>query len=182
MTTRLTLDDYFPLVYAELKRIASRQLHAKPAGNTLQTTTLVHEAYLKLRNERSVNLENRAQFFAIAAQAMRRILLDHARSRVRQKRGGGWRRISFDESAGIVASQASELIAIDEALIRLQAMDSRAANVVELRFFGGLSVEQTAEVLGISAATVKRESSIAKAWLSRELLRPKHDTGAMAED
>lgn len=166
---RAAVDELMPLVYRELKRIAGAQSGRERAGHTLQATALVHEAYLKLVDQRGVAWQNRAHFFGVSAQAMRRILLDYAKSRGRLKRGGDVRRTSFDEALIVAEDRASDLLVIDEALTRLEQLDPRQAKVVELRFFGGLSVEETAEVLGVSAPTVKREWAMAKAWLHREL-------------
>jgi RNA polymerase sigma factor (TIGR02999 family) len=163
------MDALTPLVYKELKRIAGGQLRNERPGHTLQATALVHEAYLKLVDQRETSWQNRAQFFAVAARVMRRILLDYAKSRKRDKRGGGAARATFDEALVVGADRSSDLIEIDEALSRLEKLDVRQAKVVELRFFGGLSVEETAEAMGISAPTVKREWSMARAWLHREL-------------
>jgi len=158
-----------PLIYAELKRIAGGQLRKERPGHTLQATALVHEAYLKLVDQRGVTWQSRAHFFGVAATVMRRILLDYAKSRNRFKRGGGVQRISFDEDLVATAERASELIQIDEALTRLERLDPRQAKVVEMRFFGGLSVEETSVALGVSEPTVKREWAMAKAWLHREI-------------
>jgi RNA polymerase sigma-70 factor (ECF subfamily) len=163
------MDALMPLVYKELKRIAGGQLRNERPGHTLQATALVHEAYLKLVDQRETSWQNRAQFFAVAAQAMRRILLDYAKSRKRDKRGGGVAHATLDEALLVGADRSSDLIEIDEALTRLEALDVRQAKVVELRFFGGLSVDETAEAMGISAPTVKREWAMARAWLHREL-------------
>jgi RNA polymerase sigma factor (TIGR02999 family) len=138
-------------------------------GHTLQTTALVNEAYLKLINQKHVQWKNRAHFFALSAKLMRRILVDHARNRKYEKRGGDARKISFDEALFISAGKSGDLVALDEALERLTAIDLRKGKVVELRFFGGLSVDETAEALEISAVTVMREWSMAKAWLYNSL-------------
>ena len=166
---RAAVDGLTPLVYRELKRIAGGQLRNERAGHILQATALVHEAYLKLVDQRDVSWQNRAHFFGVAAQAMRRILMDYAKLKVRDKRGGGMRQTTLDEGLIVSADRASELVEIDQALTRLEQFDARQAKVVELRFFGGLSVQETAEALGISAPTVKREWAMAKAWLYREL-------------
>jgi len=166
---RAAVDELTPLVYKELKRIAGGQLRNERPGHTLQATALVHEAYLKLVDQRDVSWQNRAHFFGVAAQVMRRILMDYARGRIRDKRGGGLNRTTLDEALVVSADRASDLVAIDEALSRLEALDARQAKIVELRFFGGLSVEETAEAMGISTPTVKREWAMAKAWLYREL-------------
>lgn len=166
---RAVVDELTPLVYRELKRIAGGQLRNERPGHTLQATALVHEAYLKLVDQRDVSWQNRAHFFGVAAQAMRRILMDYAKSKVRDKRGGGMHQTTLDEGLVVSADRASNLVVIDEALTRLEQLDPRQAKVVELRFFGGLSVEETAEAMGISAPTVKREWAMARAWLYREL-------------
>jgi RNA polymerase sigma factor (TIGR02999 family) len=162
-------DELIGLIYAELKRLAGGQLRRERPGHTLQATALVHEAYLKLVDQRDVNWKNRAHFFGVASQVMRRILLDYAKSQRRAKRGGDAQRISLDEALLVSDDRAAELIQIDEALTRLGAFDPRQAKVVEMRFFGGLSVEETSEALGVSAPTVKREWAMARAWLHREL-------------
>ena len=166
---RAVVDELTPMVYQELKRIAGAQLRNERPGHTLQATALVHEAYIKLIDQRDVSWQNRAHFFGIAAQMMRRILLDYAKSKLRAKRGGGAHKTSLDEALVVAEDRASDLVRIDEALTRLEALDARQAKVVELRFFGGLTVEEAAEALGISAPTVKREWAMAKAWLHREL-------------
>ena len=163
------LERLLPLVYRELRRQAAGYLRKERAGHTLQPTALVHEAYLRLIDQRDVRWENRAHFFGIAAQAMRRILVDHARGRRRVKRGGADQRVTLTEGALVVEQRSVDVLDLDAALERLAALDPRQARVVELRYFGGLSVEETAEVLDISPATVKREWSMAKAWLSAEL-------------
>jgi RNA polymerase sigma-70 factor, ECF subfamily len=163
------LDELMPLVYQELRRMAKRYMSSQPSGHTLQTTALIHEAYLKLADNREKNWQNRAHFFAVAGQAMRHILVDHARSHKAEKRGGERQFISLEEVAVISTERAAEVVALDEALQNLTNIDERKARVVELRYFGGLSVEETAEVLKISANTVKRDWSFAKMWLLREL-------------
>jgi len=163
------LDRLVPIVYEELRRQASRYLRRERAGHTLQTTALIHEAYLRLVDQRNVHWQNRAHFFGIAAQLMRRILVDHARTRKRAKRGGSNIRVSLDEATALATSRELDIVALDEALERLGEIDSQQSRIVELRFFSGLNVEETAEVLKISPATVKREWRIAKAWLHREI-------------
>jgi RNA polymerase sigma factor (TIGR02999 family) len=163
------LDKLMPLVYDELRRQAARYLRREQAGHTLQTTALIHEAYVRLVDQRNVQWQNRAHFFGIAAQMMRRILVDHARTKKRAKRGGSDVRISIDDATVAVKGQDLDVVALDEALDRLARIDEQQSRVVELRFFSGLSVEETAEVMGISPATVKRDWSMAKAWLHREL-------------
>jgi len=166
---RQAVDELTPLVYNELKRIAGGQLRSERPGHTLQATALVHEAYLKLVDQRDTSWQNRAHFFGVAAQVMRRILLDYAKGRRREKRGGGIAAATLDEALVVGDDRTSDLIEIDEVLTRLEKLDERQAKVVELRFFGGLSVEETAEAMGISEPTVKREWAMARAWLHREL-------------
>jgi len=158
-----------PLVYDQLRRLADGYMRRERTGHTLQTTALVHEAYLKLLGQRSVDWQNRAHFFGIAAQVMRRVLIDHARSHVRDKRGGGRGAIPLDEALVFSPERSSEFLELNEALERLTQLDARQAQIVEMRFFGGLTVEETAEVLGISPKTVKRDWTVAKAWLHGEL-------------
>jgi RNA polymerase sigma-70 factor, ECF subfamily len=162
-------DELVTAVYDELRRQASRYLRHESPGHTLQTTDLIHEAYLRLVDQKNPHWQNRAQFFGIAAQVMRRILVDHARARHRAKRGGRNIRISLDEEVAGGTSNDVELIDIDEALNRLAEIDVQQSKIVELRFFGGLNVEETSQVLGISPRTVKRSWRFAKAWLRREL-------------
>lgn len=163
------LDRLMPLVYEELRRIAKRHmLHQRP-GHTLQTTALTNEVYLRLVDAKKVNWQDRAHFFAICANTMRRILVDFARSWGSQKRGGGERPLSLEESLDVAGGPRSDLLAVNDALTRLAAHDPRKSQVVELRFFGGLSVEETAEALKISPETVMRDWRMAKAWLYREL-------------
>jgi len=159
-----------PLVYHELHRQASRYLRKERSNHTLQTTALIHETYLKLLGSDQIQWQNRNHFFAIASTAMRRILVDHARERHREKRGGIAENLPLDEALQISANEKSvDLIALDEALKRLAKLDERQAKVVELRYFSGLSNDETAEVLGISNATVRLDWSLAKAWLKQEL-------------
>jgi RNA polymerase sigma factor (TIGR02999 family) len=160
-----------PAVYDELRRIARRHLRRESPERTLQTTALVHEAYLKLIDQTRINWQNRAQFFGVAATMMRRILVDHARKRVRDKRGGKAVKISLDDGAVDVSDErAAALVALDEALERLAAEDPQKARLVELRYFGGLSIEETAEVLGVGTATVVRHWRAVKAWLFKEIV------------
>jgi RNA polymerase sigma factor (TIGR02999 family) len=169
---REALDQLMPLVYQELHRMASRYMTGERAGHTLQSTALVHEAYVRLVDQRLADWQNRAQFFGLAAQAMRRILVDHARSRGRAKRGSGEPRAAMDAIDAVAAPDSVDVedaVAIDVALNKLQAIDPGQAEIVELRFFGGLTVEETAEVLSLSPRTVKREWALARAWLHREL-------------
>lgn len=170
-------DSLVRLVYAELRRQAQLALHREEVGHTLQPTALVHEAWLRLGIQHGARWESRSQFFAIAAQMMRRVLLDHARTRLAQKRGAGGGRVSLGDVADApalhlgdgAALDAVDLIALDDALTRLAAMDPQKARLVDLRFFGGLSIPEAAAVLGISQATVGREWAIARMWLRREL-------------
>ena len=163
------LEELMPLVYEELRRMAKRYMSSQPSGHTLQTTALIHEAYLKLAEGREKHWQNRAHFFAVAARAMRHILVDHARQRKSEKRGGGAEIISLENIAVISNERAAEVVALDEALENLFALEERKGRVVELRYFGGLSVEETAEVLKISPETVMRDWRFAKTWLLREL-------------
>ena len=164
-----SLDKLLPLVYDELRRLAASYLRRERPDHTLQPTALVHEAYFRLIDQREVSWQNRAHFFGIAAQMMRRILVDHARSHLYAKRGGGAQKLSLDEAIGLPDQKEVELTALDEALNKLQAIDPRQSRIIELRYFGGLSIEATAEVLRISPATVKREWSMARAWLHRQI-------------
>jgi len=160
-----------PLMYDELRRQARRYLRRERANHTLQTTALIHEAYLKLIDQRAVQWQNRAHFFGIAAQAMRRILVDYARTKNREKRGGAASDLPLEEAILIeTPGQRLDLFALDEALTRLAAIDEQQARVVELKYFAGLSIEETAESLGVSPATVKRDWQMAKAWLRHELM------------
>jgi RNA polymerase sigma-70 factor, ECF subfamily len=169
---RAALDELTPLVYEKLRRIARGYMTRAHTGQTLQTTALVHEAYLKLLDATKVNWQDRAHFFAASAQIMRRILVDMARARGSLKRGGNMPHINLDEISEVSSGRKNEMVAIDEALNVLAEVDSRKAQVIELRFFGGLSVEETAEVLKISPQTVMRDWRLAKAFLKRELSRP----------
>lgn len=167
------LDQLLPVLYAELRSMADRSLRKERSGHTLQATALVNEAYLRIVNQDRIRWQNRAQFFGVASEMMRRILVDHARRRQAAKRDGGVRitledGISSRQGAGS-ATREVNLIALDEALTRLQQLDERQARIVEMRYFAGLKVEETAEVLGLSARTVKREWQMARAWLKREL-------------
>ena len=164
-------DRLFPLVYADLKRMARRYLRKEASGHTLQTTALVNEAYLRLVDQQRVGWQNRTHFYAIAATVMRRILVDHARRHARLRRGGGTGTISLEEVATLTDERASELIALDEALRNLAEVDLRRSQVVEMRFFGGLSNAEIAEVLKVAPNTVIRDWNMARAWLYRELNR-----------
>jgi RNA polymerase sigma factor (TIGR02999 family) len=158
-----------PVVYDELRRLARHHMNREAANRTLQTTALIHEAYLKLVDQKRVRWQNRAHFFAVSAQLMRRILVDMARTRHAQRRGGMARKLSLDEAPDISQTPAWEVVAVDDALNELAVLDERKSRVVELRFFGGLNVDETAEVLKISPATVMREWKRAQAWLYCEI-------------
>lgn len=163
------LERMMPIVYNELHRLAHRYMNRERAGHTLQTSALVNEAYMRLVDQRSVKWHNRAHFFAVAARMMRRILVDHARGRRYAKRGAGAVHVSIDHAELASNEPAAEVVALDEALARLETIDHQQGRVVELRFFGGLTINETAEALGISVDMVKREWSTAKAWLYREM-------------
>jgi RNA polymerase sigma factor (TIGR02999 family) len=166
---RTALSQLLPVVYAELRRVATRQLRRERADHTLQPTALVHEAYIRLVDQRHVDWQDRAHFFGVAAQVMRRILVDHARRRDAVKRGDGVRCVSIDEARDVAASHEIPILALDHALDRLQQVDADLARIVELRAFGGLTIEQAAHVLSVSPSTAKRDWRTAKAWLNREL-------------
>jgi RNA polymerase sigma factor (TIGR02999 family) len=166
---KTALDKLFPLVERELHRLAHSYMRKEKSDHTLQTTALVNEAYLRLVDQKNTRWQNRAHFFGIAAQIMRRILMNYARDRQRMKRGGDAIQVSLSEVDLVSGTKASELLALDEALDRLSTIDERKARVVEFRYFGGLSVEETAEVLKVSSITVMRDWNMAKAWLAREL-------------
>lgn len=166
---KAALDKLIPLVYDELRRLARYYMRRERDGQTLQTTALVNEAYMRLVDQRAVRWQNRAHFFAIAARLMRRILVDRARKRGNSKRGGHVARVSLDHALSVSQARSADLVALDDALTALEAIDQRKGKVVELRFFGGLNIEETAEAMAISPATVHREWSMAKAWLYREL-------------
>lgn len=163
------LDRLMPVVYTELRQLAHRYMRRERPGHTMQTTALIHEAYLRLVDQNQVRWQHQAHFFGIAARLMRQILIEHARSRTRAKRGGGVGTISLDEAAIVSQARATELLALDDALERLATIDPRKSRVVELRFFGGLSVEEAAQVLNIAPNTVLRDWRMAKAWLRREI-------------
>lgn len=165
------LDQLVPLVHAELHRLARHYMGRENPGHTLQTSALINEAYLRLVDQQNVPWQNRAHFFAVSAQVMRHILIDHARRHAYAKRGGGARKVPFDEAVALNDKRADELVALDEALNILAAMDKRKSQIIELRFFGGLSIEETAEAMKISPITVTREWRSAKAWLRREMNR-----------
>ncbi len=159
-----------PLIYDELRRIAGAQMRRERAGHTLQATAVVHEAYMRLAGEREIQWQNRAHFFAIAARAMRQVLLDYARQRHAGKRGGeGAQKVEIDVGLLAGENRIEDIVALDQVVTRLSELDRQQGRIVELRFFAGLSVEETAEVMGISDTTVKREWRLAKAWLHREL-------------
>jgi len=163
------LDELYPLVYAELHRLARRYMSRERKGHTLQTTALINEAYVRLVDQRNVQWANRSHFFAISAQIMRRILIDHARRHAYAKRGGGARQVSLDETATVINSDLSEFLRLDEALKSLAEFDPRRSQVVELKYFGGLNNEEIAGVLKISKNTVIRDWNMARAWLHRQL-------------
>jgi RNA polymerase sigma factor (TIGR02999 family) len=165
------LDKLVPVVDRELRRLAHHYMRGERPDHTLQTTALVNEAFVRLVNRKSIQWQNRAHFFGIAAQLMRTILVDHARSHACAKRGGGAGRLELDEALAVSQQKASEVIALDDALKTLALIDPQQSRIVELRFFGGLTVEEAAEVLKVSPATIKREWSSAKAWLYRELAK-----------
>ncbi len=176
------LEKLTPIVYDELHRLASRYMKRERAGHSLQTTALVHEAYIRLIDYKRMEWQDRAHFFAVSAQLMRRILVEHAR-RNNLKRGGGIQHISLDDAAMVGGSRAADLVALDDAMNALALIDPRKAQVVEMRFFGGLKVEEIAEVLKVSEVTVMRDWSTAKAWLYRELTGGKADEpGTMETD
>jgi RNA polymerase sigma-70 factor, ECF subfamily len=166
---RTALDDMLPLVYEELRSLAAHYLRNERQGHTLQTTSLVHEAYLRLVDQRDVNWKNRAQFMGIAAEMMRRILVNHARDRARAKRGGKAQRVSLSLAADSSQQPDVDLIALDDALTQLSQLDQRKSRIVELKFFGGMTTEEIVEVLQISSATIEREWGLARAWLYRAI-------------
>lgn len=162
------LDQLLPLVYAELRRIAARQIRSERANHTLQPTALVHEVYLRLVDQRQVDWQNRAHFLGVTARIMRRILVDHARRHGAHKRGAGVQCVSIDDAKELVASEELPLLALDDALERLEKLDSDLSRIVELRAFGGMTIEEAAHVLKVSPSTAKRDWRTAKAWLHRE--------------
>ena len=166
---REVLDKLVPVVFEELRRQAARYLKRERPGHTLQTTALIHEAYIRLIDQKNVHWQNRAHFYAISAKLMRRILVDHARSRQAAKRGGSDIKLPLEEAMNASEGREVDLVALDEALERLAAIDPQQSRVVELKFFSGMSVEETAEVLGVSTRTVKRDWNVAKAWLRRQI-------------
>ncbi|TWT75877.1 RNA polymerase sigma factor [Posidoniimonas polymericola] len=163
------IDRLMPLVYDEMREIASRYMSRQPSGHTLRSTALVNEAYLKLCSGADANWQGRSHFFAAGAQAMRRILVDHARSKQRDKRGGGLQRVELDDDLLGREQKQEDILALNEAITKLQDLDPRQASIVELRFFGGMTVQQVAEALGVSKRTVELEWKMARAWLRREL-------------
>ena len=168
-------DQLMPVVYEELHRLARRYMRRESPGHTLQTSALVNEAFLRLVDQRNVHWQSRAHFFAIAAQMMRRILVDYARNRGSGKRGGGEPALSLDESLIVSEERSAEVVAVHEALEQLAKFDARKSQIVELRFFGGLSIDETAEVLGVSPGTIMADWTVAKAWLRREISPPAAD-------
>lgn len=162
-------DELMPLVYEELRRLAHQCMRRERPVHTLQTSALLHEAYLRLVDHKNIQWQDRAHFFGIAARLMRQVLVDYARTRRYAKRGGDIRRVSLDETMIVSKTRAAEVVALDEALKSLAEIDPRQSQIVELRFFGGLSIEETAEVLAVSPGTVMRDWTLAKAWLRREL-------------
>jgi RNA polymerase sigma factor (TIGR02999 family) len=180
---KAALDQLMPLVYKELRRLASGYLRKERRDHTLNSVALVNEAYLRLVDYSNLRWQDRAQFFGLAAQLMRRILIDHARSHHYAKRGGGARKVPLDEVVVLTEERAADIVALDDALTSLAAFDPRKSQVVELRFFGGLNIEETAEVLNISSMTVQREWRWAKAYLHREINKVSGDgAGTLAED
>jgi len=173
---RSAFDKLMPLVYDELHRLARRYMARERPEHTLQASVLVNEAYVRLIDQRNMRWQNRVQFFGIAATLMRRILVSYARSRHYSKRGGNARRISLDEALIVSEERSLEVVALDDALTALAVMDARKSQIVELRFFGGLSIEETAEVLGVSPGTVMRDWTLAKAWLRREITADKPES------
>lgn len=172
---RAALDRLKPLVHAELRRLAGHYLAGERHGHTLQATALVNEAYLRLVDSGARQWQNRAHFFGVAAQMMRQVLVDHARSRNYLKRGGGAQQVTFDEGLIVSDERAADIVALDDALLALDKLDERKSRIVELRFFGGLSIEETAEVLQVSPGTVMRDWTLAKAWLRREMSKGSED-------
>jgi len=160
-----------PMIYEEMRRLARHYMARERSSPTLETGAILNEAFLRLVHWKNARWQNRSHFYGLAAQMMRRVLVDHARSRRYSKRGGGMRPVSLDEAIVVTPERSSDLVALDDALVRLASVDERKSQVVELRFFGGLSVEETAEVLNVSPFTVARDWTLAKAWLQRELSR-----------
>jgi RNA polymerase sigma factor (TIGR02999 family) len=163
------LEDLVPLIYPELRRLARRYMQREDPAHTLQTSALINEAYLRLVDQRSIEWQDRAHFFAVAAQVMRHILIDHARRHQAAKRGAGAFHVALDEAETVSENRAAEFVALDDALTKLATIDERKSRIVELRFFGGLTVEDVARLLGLSPITIKREWRSARAWLQREI-------------
>jgi len=178
---KAAIDRLMPVVYDELRKLAHYHMGRERRGHTLQTSALVNEAYLRLIDQKSVQWRNRAHFFGIASQMMRRILVDHARSRQYAKRGGGAHRVTLDEALLVCEERVAEVVALDDALTSLAVIDKRKSQIVEMRFFGGLSIDETAEVLGVSPGTVMRDWTLAKAWLHREISKEDHDERGTVE-
>jgi len=174
---KAALDRLVPVVYQELRRLARRHMRGEREGHTLQTSALVNEAYVRLVDYKNMRWQNRAHFFAVAAQVMRRILVENARSRQCAKREGSARKVSLDETAIVSEERSADIVALDDALVSLARLDPRKSQIVELRFFGGLSIEEVAEVLKVSPTTVQREWKSAKAWLYRSINEGGHDGG-----
>jgi RNA polymerase sigma factor (TIGR02999 family) len=170
-----------PLIYEELRRLAAQRLRHERPGHTLQATALVHEVYLKLAGQPNARWQNRAHFFAVASQLMRRILVDYARTQQRVRRGGGQKKVSLDGVVLIAVDRTDELLAVHESLLRLEKLDARQGRIVELRYFGGLTMDETAEVLRVSPQTVLREWNFAKAWLYRVLKERQDDSRGMEQ-
>lgn len=172
---RRAAEGLMPLVYDELRRLARGYLQRERADHTLQATGLVHEAYLRLVDQKTTTWQNRAHFFSVAAQLMRRVLVDHARRHRREKRGGEWTKIEFDEALAPSASRSLDVIALDDALIDLATLNPQHSRIVELRFFGGMTIDEVAEVLDLSPRTVQREWRMARAWLRRQIFGDSND-------
>jgi len=172
---KAALDQLIPIVYEELRRLARGQMRRERPDHSLQTTALVNEAYIRLVDYNRISPQDRSHFLAIAAQAMRRILIERARSRKSTKRGSGGPKVSLEEAANLADSRDAEMLALDEALINLAAIDPRKSQIVELKYFGGLTINETAEVLGVSTPTVERDWQMAKIWLHREIRRNHND-------
>jgi RNA polymerase sigma factor (TIGR02999 family) len=170
-----------PLVYEELRRLAARRLRHERPNHTLQTTALVHEAYMKLAGQENAKWQNRAQFYAVASQMMRRILVDYARGQQRIRRGGKQQKVSLDDVLLVSRDRTEELLAVHESLSKLEKLDARQARIVELRYFGGLTIGETAELIGISTKTVLRELNVAKAWLYKDLKEHNRDSESQAK-
>lgn len=179
---RTAVDLLLPVIYDELRKLAANYLRRERPDHTLQPTALVHEAYLRLVDQTRVNWQNRAHFFGVAAQIMRRLLVDHARKHRAEKRGQNFQKLSLDENVDRAVERSSELVALDDALQALAVFDSQKARMVELRYFGGLSIEETADVMGVAPTTIKRQWRFAKAWLHGEMTRSTRDGGQTTAD